>query len=138
MGVFRSQKYRRETELRLDALGVPHYRVEGTARGDSFRLAVPAGDGASRDRARAALDRAGYLYQESPEGLEVRFFLEGEARQALDAVTRAGLPGAGYLRVPGELPLWTVLAGPFSEAEARAERERLAREGLESYLRRRP
>jgi hypothetical protein len=138
MGVFRSQKYRRETEQRLDALGVPHYRVEGAAKGDSFRLAVPAGDEAARERARAALDRAGYLYRETPDGIEVRFFLEEEARQALDAVSRAGLPGAGYLRVPGEMPLWTVLAGPFSEEQARAERERLAREGLESYLRRRP
>lgn len=138
MGVFRSQKYRRETEQRLDALGIPHYRVEGAAKGDSFLLAVPAGDGDTRDRARAALDRAGYLYRETPEGVEIRFFLEEEARQALEAVTRAGLTGAGYLRVPGEMPLWTVLAGPFSEQEARAQRERLAREGLDSYLRRRP
>jgi len=137
MGVFRSQKYRRETEQRLDRLSVPHYVLEGTTQGASFRLAVPAGDDAARGRARAALEGSGYTYRESPEGIEARFFVEEEAQHALDLLSRAGLKG-GYMRVEGDTPLWTVLAGPYTEDEARQARQRLTREGLDSYLRRRP
>lgn len=137
MGVFRSQKYRREMEQRLDSLAVPHYRLEGTTGGASFRLAAPVTDDAARGRARAALDAAGYTYRETPEGIEARFFVEEEAQHALDLLSRAGLKG-GYMRVEGETPLWTVLAGPFTEEDARQARQRLSREGLESYLRKRP
>jgi hypothetical protein len=137
VGVFRSQKYRRQAELRLDELGVPHFRVEGVSRGWSFRVTVPASDPPARARAGEVLEGAGYLYRTSGPALEARFFLEEEARHALELLSRADLRGE-VERVEGETPLWTVFAGPYSEGEARAVRQFLAQKGMESVLRRRP
>ncbi len=137
MGVFRSQKYRRELEQRLEDLGEPYYRTEGTGSGSGFRLTIPTPDPETRARAAAVLASGGYAYRTTTDGLEVRFFLEEEAQAAMDRLGQAGFR-VGYMRVEGETPLWTVLAGPYDLAEAKAARERFGREGLDSYLRKRP
>lgn len=137
VGAFRSHRYRRQAELRLEALAVPHYRVEGTARSPSFRVTVSVPDAPAQSRAKEVLENAGYVYRASGSALEARFALEEEARRALDLLSQAALP-AEIERTEEEAPLWTVFAGPFREADARAARELLAREGLESVLRRRP
>ncbi|MDW7709052.1 MAG: hypothetical protein SCH98_01160 [Deferrisomatales bacterium] len=138
VGVFRSQEYRRQAEDRLDGLGIPHYRVEGARQGVFFRVTVLSEDAATRARAAQTLDRAGFLYRVSGAGVEARFFLEREAGLARELLAEAGLP-VQVSRVEGEMPLWTVFAGPYSEAEARETRALLlGRHGIETYLRRRP
>jgi hypothetical protein len=135
LGAFRSQRYCREAEETAARFGLPHFREERSRPGTSFRLRVrPAGPEAD-SRAAALLDGAGYLYRETPDGLEARFALEEEAREAADLLARGGSE-ATYSEEKGGL-FWMVYAGPFSEEEARAVRERLTGKGVESFLRRR-
>lgn len=134
--MFRSQRYRKETEAQLQGLGVPHFRSAGTRRGVGYRVTVAA-EGEDRVRAARLLAAEEYTYRETPRGLEADFHLEEEARAALGLLTRAGLQG-GYGRYDGEVPLWTVYAGPFPEAEARALQERLRAAGVQTYLKRAP
>ena len=135
LGAFRSQRYRREAEETAARLGLPHFREERSRSGTSFRLQVRPEGPEAASRAAALLDGAGYLHRETPGGLEARFALEEEARAASDLLGRAGL-GATYSEEEGSL-FWMVYAGPFPEEEAEAVRERLGREGVESFLRRR-
>jgi hypothetical protein len=137
MGVFRSQRYRRELEEKLAALGVPYYHSEGTSSAPGYRITIPTPDPAASQRAAKALTEGGYAYHASAGGIEVRFFLEEEAQAALDLLARAGFR-VGYTRVEDETPLWTVFAGPWDLEEAKAMREQLSREGFKSFLRRRP
>ncbi len=135
LGAFRSQRYRREAEETAARLGLPYFREERSRPGPSFRLQVRSTGPEAASRAAALLDSAGYLYRETPGGLEARFALEEEAREAADLLAREGSE-ATYSEEKGSL-FWMVYAGPFSEADARAVRERLAGEGVESFLRRR-
>lgn len=137
VGVFRSQRYRHEMEQTLDKLDVPHFRVQATRNGVGYRLAVPTPTAEAAKHVQRVLDQAGYVYHRSPKGIEVYFHLEGEAQAALEHLSKAGI-SAGYGKLDGPLPLWTVYAGPFSEAAARSTRSRLANQGIQALLRRRP
>jgi hypothetical protein len=135
--VYRSQRYRREQERKLDQLNVVHLRDEFTRKGEGYRLAIPARDEADRTKTRQVLEGAGYTFWETGDGIEVHFYFEEEAQAALDAVAKHGLKG-GYGRNEGLIPVWTVYAGPFSEGEARDLQQRLAGDGVETLLKKRP
>ncbi len=135
VGIFRSQRYRNDLEARLTALGVPHFRRAEQKRFRSYRLTVQ-GDGPVLERAARVLEDLGYESERSDGGLVAFFFLEEEARKALEGLVRAGLRG-GYARHEGPAPVWTVYAGPFAtRQQAETVRERLAGEGVRAYLRR--
>ncbi len=137
MGVFRSQVYRREVEEQLDRLGVPHYREEGSTEGTGYRVAISARTPEDREKARGVLAEHGYAFREKGGAIETVLYLEGEAQRVLSLLTRSGLAG-GYGRVEGEVPRWTVFAGPFGLEEAKAVRDRLNQQGLQTFLRKRP
>lgn len=136
VGLYRSQRYRQEAEAQLAALGLPHFRVPGTKTGAGYRVTVAA-DGDTAPRALDLLSAEGYVARRPPRGVEVDFHLEEEARAALALLTKNGFTG-GYARFQGPIPLWTVYAGPFPEAEARATQKLLAGQGIPTHLRRKP
>jgi len=132
-GMFRSQRYRMETEQRLRKLGFSTFlrRTQRVSKG--FRLVLGSGDG---PKARQALTQQGYRVE--PQGqVLAHFFLKAEALRAARLLKENGIQ-AQVEPYEGLFPVWTVYAGPFTRAEAEAARERLAREGMTTYLRERP
>ncbi len=136
VGVYRSQRYRQEAEESLQSRSLPHFRVPGSKIGTGYRVTAAA-EGEAGDRALGLLGAADYLARRTPRGVEADFHLEEEAQAALALLTKAGFAG-GYARVQGPLPLWTVYAGPFPEAEARKTQKALADQGIPTQLRRKP
>jgi len=132
-GMFRSQRYRMETEQRLRELGFSTFlrRTQRVSKG--FRLVLGSGDGS---KAREALTRGGY--QVEPQGQVLAyFFLKAEALRASRLLESSGIR-ARVEPYEGPFPVWTVYAGPFTRAEAEAARKRLTKEGIPTYLRERP
>lgn len=137
MGVFRSQLYRQEVERQLDQLGISHYREEGSTEGAGYRVVIDTETPEERAKARKVLEDHDFAFREEDGKIEAILYLEQEAQRVLALLTRSGLAG-GYGRIEGRVPLWTVFAGPFDLEEAKAVRERLKKEGLPAFLRRRP
>ncbi|WP_025323960.1 SPOR domain-containing protein [Deferrisoma camini] len=132
-GMFRSQRYRMETEQRLRKLGFATFLRQTQRVSKGFRLVLGSGDGS---KARQALTRRGY--QVEPQGqLLAYFFLKAEALRAARLLKENGIR-ARVEPYEGPFPVWTVYAGPFTRAEAEAARKRLAKEGIATYLRERP
>ena len=137
VGLFGSQKYRRDMERQLDAAGLPHFRSQRSKQGEGYRLALELSDAAQREKAQATLDAAGVVYSLEGDTLEARFHFEDEAQRALQKLSEAGL-NSGYAKTQGEQPLWVVYAGPFPREEAKRVRQQLTILGLPSYLRKVP
>lgn len=135
--VFLSQRYLRETEARLDALRVPHLRVEIRRPGRGFRVALGSGDEAVRKAARRVLAGAGVLYRDTADGAEAFVYYRDEAQPLADALGKVGA-AASVTAVDGERPFWKLYAGPFDEAEARRVRKLLAARGLQTTLEPKP
>ncbi len=138
VGIFRSQRYRRQMESQLETLGAPWFRTRRFREGEAYRLVATPADDTSRARALQILADRGVLFQETDGGIEAYFYLEEAAQGALQALADGGV-AAGYGRFSGKIPVWTVFAGPFPDAgEAEHWKKRLAREGVPSYPRTRP
>ncbi len=138
VGIFRSQRYRRQMESQLETLGAPWFRTRHFREGEAYRLVATPADDTSRARALQILADRGVLSQETDGGIEAYFYLEEAAQGALQALADGGV-AAGYGRFSGKIPVWTVFAGPFPDAgEAEHWKKRLAREGVPSYPRTRP
>ncbi len=131
-GVFRSQRYRIETERQLESLGLPHYVTRSERRGKAFRVVVPGED---QETAARVMEKEGYRFDRTSEGLVAYFYLKDEAGRAVKLLARSGIR-AEQAPYEGPVPVWTVFAGPFPEERARKLGDELAAKGLKTYLRR--
>jgi len=132
--VFLSQRYLREAEAQVGALGLPHFVKEIVRAGRGFRVTAA---GADRAKARKTLEAAGYACRDGKGGVEAFFYYRDEARSAADTLARVGIESATE-ETSGDRPFWKLYAGPFSAAAARDARGRLESRGLKTTLERRP
>lgn len=131
LGLYFSQKALRETEAKLSALGVPHFRVESQQPPRGFQLTLPVQDDAELQRARGALQKAGFLFRDSQRGPEAFFLQAEEARSAAAELAAQGAVRVRWKRVRTARPAWTLYAGPTTAGEASVLDQRLKAAGFQ-------
>ena len=113
---------------------MPHARLRSKGRGDGHRVTIAVPGGESPAAAREMLAEHGYAFEESESGFTVHLYLDSEVKRITALLAKAGVASRAE-PTRGELPRWTLLAGPFTRAQAKRERDRLSGQGVDNYLR---
>jgi hypothetical protein len=113
-GIFRSQFYLISLEERLKAMGIPYFREKVMRKGDGFRLSVV---GAEASRARDILAASGYDAELGQGRVDSYFFLDKEWEKAKSSLAAKGIT-ATVEKYTGDVPIWRLYCGPFSEGDA--------------------
>ncbi|TAL18449.1 hypothetical protein EPN96_01390 [bacterium] len=113
-GIFRSQFYLISLEERLKAMGIPYFREKVMRKGDGFRLSVV---GADASKAKDILAASGYDAELGQGRVDSYFFLDKEWEKAKSALSAKGI-NATVEKFTGDVPIWRLYCGPFSEGDA--------------------